>query len=62
MAYTKIKTNKKICQGCIESFEPTEIYTVLTNGHYIFLCEPCMTERGTTGKLFKEPKTKKAKV
>ena len=67
MAYFQPKTTEKrkprviVCQDCLEIFKPTEIYTVLAKDHYIFLCGPCTDARGTTGKIVKELKTKKAK-
>ena len=66
MAYPpKSKANNRnreiVCQDCLELFKQTEIYTVEVRAHYIFLCAPCVESRGITGKLYKEPKTRKTK-
>ncbi len=60
------KTNEKsklvVCQGCLDSFEPTKIYTVFKVDHYYFACEPCMKDRGVSGDLWRKPRTKKSKT
>jgi hypothetical protein len=66
MAFSFNKPEKKkskdvVCQDCVDLFKPTEIYLVERPDHYIFLCGPCVEARGTTGKLYKEPKTRKTK-
>ncbi len=59
MAFQKSKG--VVCQDCFELVEPTKIYLIFKTDHYYFLCEPCMKDRGVIGKVWRKPRTNKAK-